>query len=72
MKALQWALAQPADSQARALADAYLSGVKVVMVEGRRVEYATMSEVLQAISNLHAAMNPSRRRPSATVARVWG
>lgn len=69
--ALAWALAEPAESRARGLADAYTSGTTSVAHDGQRVEYASMRDIERALTALHeAGMATSMRRPRATIARV--
>lgn len=72
MNALQWALAQPEGSRARALADAILSGTRVVTIDGKRVEYASLADLTAALSLLHSAEGPqdARRGPRASIVRV--
>ncbi len=65
---LAWALAQPAGSRAAVLASAYTGGTMRVTFDGRTVEYRSLNELGQALSVLHAAMNPSVRRPLVTLA----
>lgn len=74
MTMIEWALAQPADSRARALADAILSGTRVVSVDGKRVEYASMADMRSALALLFEAIGPAEVRRGARVssARVWG
>lgn len=68
---LAWALAQPAGSAAANLAAAYLSGTLRVTVEGRTVEYRTLSELVQVLSALYAsAVAATSRRPTSAVARL--
>lgn len=68
--ALAWALAQPANSHAAALAAAYLGGTLRVTVDGRTVEYRSISEIATALGVLYAATASTARRPSAAVARL--
>lgn len=67
--ALAWARAQPLGTEGRALAAAYTSGTTRVTFEGRTVEYRSLAEIGAAIVALHAAENPTERRPSVTYAR---
>lgn len=73
--ALTWALAQPAGTAARALADAVVSGVlSVTDREGRSVRYHSAAELRAALVELwrsQAVSTPSRR-PAVTIARVGG
>lgn len=70
--ALAWAQAQAPGTQARALADAYLSGARRVRFEGgREVEYRDGAEIEAAILNVYSAsLSTARRRPAATFARL--
>lgn len=68
---LAWALAQPAGSRARVLADAYTSGTRRVTIDQRTVEYATLADMERALSALHAStLAASQRRPSRTTAVI--
>jgi hypothetical protein len=67
---LAWAAAQPAGSQAAVLAAAYLSGTSRVTVDGRTVEYRSVSEMGAVLNALYGASNADMRRPSYSVARV--
>ena len=68
--ALAWALAQEPGTRAYNLAQAYTGGTRRVTVDGRTVEYASLTEMERVLSALHAAMNPAVRRGGAAVARV--
>jgi hypothetical protein len=68
--ALAWALAQPAGSPGAALAAAYLGGTLRVTVDGRTVEYRSMSDIATALSAVYAATASVSRRPSSAVARL--
>jgi hypothetical protein len=65
---LAWALAQPAGSRWRGLADAFTGGTTRVSVEGRTVEYRSLEEIARALIAGHGAENASARRPSITLA----
>jgi hypothetical protein len=65
---LAWALAQPADSRAAALAAAYTGGTTRVSFDGRTVEYRSLDELGRALAALRGAENPTTRRPSVTLA----
>jgi hypothetical protein len=69
--ALAWAQAQAAGSQARGLADAYLSGALRVTHDGRTVEYRSSADLRGAISALYSAsISTTLRRPAMTIARL--
>jgi hypothetical protein len=71
--ALAWAMAQPAESRARALADAYTAGVTKVTYDGKSLDYFSVSGLERAISTLYAVNLPaSHRRPGVTIARLGG
>lgn len=71
--ALSWAMAQPAGTPARALADAYTAGVTKVTYDGKSVDYFSVSGLERAISSLYAASLPAtHRRPGVTIARLGG
>lgn len=63
---LAWALAQPAGSRWRGLADAFTGGTTRVSVEGRTVEYRSLDEIARALIAGHGAENTAARRPSFT------
>jgi hypothetical protein len=68
---LAWALAQPAGSAARALADAYSGGTTRVSIDGRSVEYRSLADIERALTALHAAgQSAASRRPSRAVAMI--
>ena len=66
--ALAWAIAQPAGSRWRGLADAFTAGTTRVTFEGRTVEYRALAEIARALAAGHAAENPAQRRPTITLA----
>lgn len=73
---LAWAQAQPVGSDARTLASAYASGVRIVRhSDGRQIEYRTQAELGAAIEALYTAVQPTTsRRPGVTYAgftRGW-
>jgi hypothetical protein len=69
--ALSWALAQPSGSPAAALAASYLGGTLRVTVDGRTVEYRSISDLASVLGALYAATASSAaRRPSSSVARL--
>lgn len=67
---LAWAMAQPADSRAHALAEAFTGGYTRVTFEGRTVEYRSLRDIERALEALYAADNAASRRPSMTIAVV--
>lgn len=68
--ALAWALAQAPGTRPHNLADAYTAGTRRVAVDGRVVEYASLTEMERVLTALHDALNPAARRGGASVARV--
>jgi hypothetical protein len=66
---LAWALAQPAGSRWRGLADAFTGGTTRVSIDGRSVEYRSLDEIARALIAGHGAENAARRRPSMTLVR---
>lgn len=65
---LAWALAQPAGTRWRGLADAFTGGTTRVSVEGRTVEYRSLDEIARALVAGHGAENSVTRRPGITLA----
>jgi hypothetical protein len=66
---LAWALAQPAGSRWRGLADAFTGGTTRVSIDGRSVEYRSLEEVTRALAAGYGAENSAARLPSITMAR---
>jgi hypothetical protein len=65
---LAWALAQPAGSRWRGLADAFTGGTTRVSIDGRSVEYRGLDEIARALAAGYGAENTAARRPSITLA----
>lgn len=70
---LAWAQAEAVGSNARKLADAYVSGVnRVRFSDGREVEYRSSADMERAMDALYsAAQSASQRRPSVTRAAFY-
>lgn len=67
---LTWASSQATGSLARVLYEAYMSGALKVVIEGRTVEYRSLSDLERVMSSSYnSSLSASQRRPSVTYAQ---